>query len=247
MTMTSTDDLIIGSLDEDECEAPDKTAPTSLTLTEEVDVNGYPTCVHHYKGYTYVGHNDGLVSRINLAGAGHQVLKVFRLNNNRITGITAHNHQLFTLQKGNPYMVYVHDLSGRQVTRWRHSDHGNNSARALGIINSQLVVANRTHKCFTVYSITGQKIQDVKCNLICNDYLSMCLAHENSIIVANYNGNSRHALYKVNFRTGRQEWRSKSVSNPIGVVMHGARYVIVSTTKAANQTRVWILDQNTGL
>lgn len=242
MKMGILEDLYIGPNEQARDRDQDKQCPTHIELIKQVPVGPLPTSVHHYNEYTFVGHNDGSVSRIDPDG----IVTPFTKLMSRVTGIVAHCGRLYTLQKGNPYRVYVHDLTGRQLTYWNHPDHGNTSSRALTILNNRLVIANRTKKSFTIYSLTGERIQDVKCGHIFNDFMSICLTNENSLIMANCRGDYKPELYKVNFTTGKVEWRSAVVKNPIGVTMHGNHYTLVTSFTSTKQWRIWVLDQRTG-
>ena len=162
------------------------------------------------------------------------------------TGIIAHEDRLYTLMFGcgGPYKVYVHDLTGQQLHSWNHGDRGNYTARALAIINNELVIADRTNKRFTIYTLTGGRVRDVPCKLISNHHLTICHAADNSILVANFD--AKPELYRVNLTTGNIEWRSDRVSRPIGVLMQSEKVALVTSCNNTTQVKMWALNAESG-
>ena len=134
MKLESADDIIITP--PNTYHLPNRAPPTSIQLIKQVTLTGYPTAVCHYKGYTYVACQNGAVDRIDEGG---QVTASFIKLTNWVTGIIAHEDRLYTLMYGQPYTVYVHDLTGQQLRSWIHEDRGNYSARALAVINNELI------------------------------------------------------------------------------------------------------------
>ena len=219
MKIESADDII--NIINPPNQIPSYQPPIRAHSFEQVTVGDYPNAVchqTHYKGYIYVGCYHGAVDRIDEDG---NVTESFIKLALCVTGIIAHEDRLYTLMyggRGTPYTVYVNDQTGQQLHSWNHEDRGNYSARALAIINNELIIADRTNKRFTVYSLTGQRVRDVPCDLINNDCLTICHAADNSILVANIS--AKPELYRVNLTTGIIEWRSGRVSHPIGVLMY---------------------------
>ena len=146
--------------------------------------------------------------------------------------------------KSSPYTVYVHDLSGQQLHTWNHEDRGNCSARALAIINNELIIADRTNLRFTIYTLTGERVRNVRCDLIYNDYLTICQVGDDSIIVANRI--AKPEMYRVNLTTGIIEWRSDRVSRPIGVLMQSEEVALVTSCNSTTQVKIWTLNAESG-
>ena len=242
MKLESADDIVINPPNRQPTHhLPNRAPPTSIQLIKQVTVGGNPTAVCHYKGYTYVGCDNGAVERIDEGG---QVTPSFTKLTNWVTGIIAHEDRLYTLMNGKPYTVYVHDLTGQQLHCWIHEDRGNYTARALAIINNELIIANRTNKRFTIYTLIGAHVRDVPCDLINNNHLTIGQVGDNSILVANYGANPE--LYRVNLTTGDIEWRSNKVGHPIGVLMHGKDVALVTTENNATRVKIWPLNAESG-
>ena len=242
MKLESSDDIIINPPNQQPTHhLPNRAPPTSIQLIKQATVGGNPTAVCKYKGYTYVGCVNGAVDRIDEGG---QVTLSFIKLAQCVTGIIAQEDRLYTLMYGQPYTVYVHDLSGQQLHSWIHEDRGNYSARALAIINNELIIADRTNKRFTIYTLTGAHVRDVPCDLIYNDYLTICQAGDNSILVANFD--AKPELYRVNLTTGNIEWRSDRVDNPVGILMHSKDVALVTSYSISQQVKIWTLNADTG-
>ena len=64
---------------------------------------------------------------------------------------------------------------------------------------------------------------------------------DNSIIVSVQRGNK---VFRINIDSGEVMWVSNHVTRPLGLVCYKNRYVLV--TNFGFETRIWILDINTG-
>ena len=243
MKLESADDIIVNPPNQQPTNLPNRAPPTSIQLIKQVTVGGTPIAVCHYKGYTYVGCQNGAVDRIDEGG---QVIPSFIKLTARVTGIIAHEDILYTLMYGNtgPYAVYVYDLAGQQLYTWSHDDRADYSARALAIINNELIIADRTNKRFTIYALTGEHVRDVPCDLICTDYLTICHVADNSILVANINATPK--LYRVNLTTGDVEWRLNTGSGDVGVIMCSKDFALVTRLNSSKEIKIWTLNINTG-
>ena len=242
MKLESADDIIINPPNQQPTHhLPNRAPPTSIQLIKQVTVGGNPTAVCHYKGYTYVGCDNGAADRIDEGG---QVTPSFTKLTDWVTGIIAHEDRLYTLMNGKPYTVYVHDLTGQQLHYWIHEDRGNYSARALAIVNNELIIADRTNKRFTIYTLTGGRVRDVPCELISNHHLTICHAADNSILVANVA--AKPELHRVNLTTGDVVWSSDRVDYPVGVVMYSKDCALVTSYSRSNQFKICTLNAHTG-
>ena len=246
MKLESADDIIINSPNRQPTHhLPNRAPPTSIQLIKQVTVGSRPTAVCHYKGYTYVGCTSGAVDRIDEGG---QVTPSFIKLTTRVTGVIVYEDRLYTLRHGGgetPYTVYEHDLTGQQLHSWNHGDRGNNnSAGALAVINNELIIADRTNKRFTIYTLTGEHVRDVPCDLISNHHLTICQAEDNSILIASCS--TKPELYRVNLTTADIEWRSDRMSHPIGVLMHSKEYALVTSCNSTTQVKMWTLNAESG-
>ena len=244
MKLESADDIIVKPSNQQPTHSlQNRAPPTSIQLIKQVTVAIYPTAVCQYQGYTYVGCSNGAVDRIDERG---QVTPSFIKLTTRVTGVIAHEDRLYTLMYGGggpPYTVYVHDLRGQQLHSWIHEDIGNFSARALAVINSELIITDRTNKRFTIYTLTGERVRDVPCDLINNSGISFCHVGDNSVLVANCEAKPR--LFRVNLTTGDVVWRSDRVNSPAGILMYSKDLALV-TKRLSNQVKIWTLNADNG-
>ena len=70
----------------------------------------------------------------------------------------------------------------------------------------------------------------------------MAICGVDSVVVSDYGSNS---VFRVNIDSGEVMWTSKHVQEPEGVVCYKNRYVLV--TNCNTDTRIWILDADTGM
>ena len=118
MKLQSVDDIIINPPNHKHCtnKLPSRAPPTSIQLNKQVDLGNFPFAVCRYKGYTYVGRTTGAVDMIDEGG---DVTSAFIKLAKAVTGIVAYEDRLYTLMYGNPYTVYVHNLTGQQLRMWK--------------------------------------------------------------------------------------------------------------------------------
>ena len=243
MKLQSADEIIINPPNHEQSinKLPSRAPPTSILLIKKVTVGDYPLAVCQYKGYTYVGCLYGAVDRIDEGG---NVTSAFIKLASPVTGIDVYEDRLYTLMRGNPCTVYVHNLAGQQIHCWKHEDGGGFVGQALTVINNELIIADGTNKRFTIYTLTGEHVRDVPCDLITQNYLTICDVGNNSVLVANYDAEPE--LYRVNLTTGYVEWRSDRVYHPVGVVMRSKDYALVTSFGPSNQVKIWTLNADTG-
>jgi len=216
-----------------ELKTPD-TLPTQLSLLHTVPVSNC-TSVCSYEGNTYVGLWGGGVDIID---ENNQLSRKFVGVGNYVHSVAVYKDRLYTLVDGNPYRVTVHDLTGKLITTWNHTDHGYFSK--LAVVSDQVVIPDRQSRRLTVYSLTGEVIKHIQCPLLSSNWVSMRAVDNLSVVVSDYKTSK---VFKVNIPCGEVEWTSQDVPNPEGVAYHGGR---VFVTNSSNTIRVWILDVNTG-
>ena len=242
MKLQSADDIIINPPNPKQRtnKLPSRAPPTSIQLIKQVTVVD-PIAVCQYKGYTYVGCFHGAVDRIDERG---NVTSPFITLTGPVTGIVAYKDRLYTLMYDQPYTVYVYNLTGQQLRCWKHEDRSYFLGRALAVIHNKLVVADTTNQRFTIYTLTGERIRDVPCDLIRDGDITICHVGDNSVLVANCDG--KPALYRVNLTTGDVVWRSDRVDSPVGILMHSKDLALVTSNNFSNQVKIWTLNAGTG-
>ena len=194
-----------------------------------------------YKGYTYVGRIGFGVDRIDEGG---NVTSSFIKLAGCVTGIVAYEDTLYTLTRGVWCMVYVHDLADQQLHSWEHEDRSGSLGRSLAIIKNEVIIADRTNKRFTIYTLTGERVRDVPCDLITQKHLTVCHVGYKAVLVANRD--AKPGLYRVNLTTGDVVWRSDRVDSPVGIAMHSKEVALVTSYNDSKQVEIWIINADTG-
>ena len=218
--------------------------PTSVQIIKQVTVGSCPLAVCQHNGYTYVGREYRAVDRIDEGG---NVTSSFIKLAETVTGIVAYEDRLYTLMYGGrdkPYTVHVHDLSGQQLFSWKYEDMSDFLGRFLTVIHNKLVIADRTNKRFTIYTLTGEFVRDVPCDLINDAVLTICHVGDNSILVAICG--AKPGLYRMNLTTGDVEWRSDSVYSPVGILMYRTDYALFTSYSSSNRVKIFTLNADTG-
>ena len=217
-----------------------KPPPTELTLIREVDVSGRCATVSIYQGHTYVGLNRGEISRIGPDGKVESFAKL----NSHIYGMAINEGLLYTTSGYRPQVVSVHNLNtGKLFHSWNHSDTGLFSSSNLAAIGGdKLVVADRSNKRLTVYTLAGQIIRQIPCQKLTQfGNVSICAADSDSVIVLDSSSNS---VYRTSINSGQILWELSHIERPQGVTCYNNQYVLVSSQ--GNQMKIQILDINTG-
>ena len=185
--------------------------PKSIEVEKEIRI-GDPSRVCHYKGCTYVGRITSAIDRIDKDGA---VTESFIRLDGYPCGIIANEDRLYVLQLGTPYFIQAFNLLGQHLFKRKLNDSviKDYLGRALAVLNhDELVVADRTKKRFSIYSLTGKLLRSVRCDEIGGmNKISLCHAGGDSIIVTNCEAS--HELFRFNLATETVEWRSNSVKH----------------------------------
>lgn len=221
--------------------------PSAIQLIRVVPVLSQPNSVCLHDGVIYVGFHDGSIGKLD---ADRNITSQFVTPEIplQITCITAHDSRLYTLTFGDyKQKVYVHSIDGEQLYSWQHGhtkmDH---PARGLVIADNNLIIANEADRELTVYSLTGDKIRTVPCDLLRNSYNNylmhnfnmahgidvhnhVCVinAGDESVIVTNYEYNT---ISRVSTHDGSVMWTSSDVQGPITLSMYGPMYCVVTET-----------------
>ena len=214
------------------------TPPTSMSLIKSVIVPGYPISVHSYDNKIYLGCHSGDLLRYELDLSGREVLLAV---NFYVTSIQAFNNELY-VWFAQEDLINVYDMTGKLKRAWKHSCLGKYYNK-LRVVSNKVVVSSAQDQALTVYDLQGQLLKQIKCPDISksDSYRAAAVCGNDSVIVTDYGTNS---VFRVNIDSGEVMWTSKHVQRPQGVVCYKNRYVLV--TDYNTDTRIWILDADTG-
>ena len=156
-----------------------------------------------------------------------------------VSSIEVYNNELYVLS-ANAKKVVVYSLDKILKRSWSHNGHSGNFNK-LRVINDQVFVPGRSQKSLAVYDLQGTLIKQITCPTMSNNQKALAVCGDDSFILSDYGANS---VSRININSGEVMWTSKHVQRPLGVVCYKSRYVLV--TNQNSNTRIWILDINTG-
>jgi outer membrane protein assembly factor BamB len=190
---------------------------------------------------TYVGLGFGSINRID--EAGNKTSDFIKLPSNIIT-IRAHQDRLYILMYGQTYKIYVYDLNGQQITSWDHSDsNGDYFGNKLCVVRNQILVPDATNKRITNYNLNGKVMRQIPCPTIpTNDYLSMCSAGEDSVIITTP---SPAQVFKFNMSTETVLWTTNLTDAPFSVASSNDVVLVSGEGHWGSKRGVWIEVLNT--
>ena len=220
-----------------------KPPPSKLTLIKEVGMSNKCTTISTYQGHTYVGLNSGEISRIGPDGKVESFAKL----NSHIYGMAINEGLLYTTSGYNPQVVSVCNLNtGKLFRSWNHSDTGLFSSSNLAVVgDDKVVIADRSNKRLTVYTLAGQIIRQIPCQKLTPvGNVSICAADSDSVIVLVSSSNSVYGVYRISINSGQILWELSHIERPQGVTCYNNQYVLVASQ--GNQMKIQILDINTG-
>ncbi|XP_067949162.1 uncharacterized protein [Watersipora subatra] len=199
----------------------DASLGTSITLLQTIELSSNPISVCQHEGVTYVGLNNGTVSRID---------NKLKLHNSFISltgwveSISVHENRLYMLVSGSETLkVCVYDLSGREMTTWDHPSH-DYCCNMLTVAAGKVVVADPLNKRVTVYSLTGKTLHNISCSLLSdNNIVTICAGYGDDVIIADYHTDK---IIRLNITTGDIMW-TVTHPNPIGLVCY-RDYILVA-------------------
>jgi len=199
--------------------------PESIELTNTVEVSPYCRSVHTYKGVTYAGCGGG-VDRID---ENNKVTKLFiSIKDEGVMSISIHNDRIYTLSSDST--VRVHDLEGRSITSWTHTDISSywmfQLMNQFAIIGNHIAIPNRVNETLVVYSLNGEVVNTLSCPLLISDALAhLSAADNNSIIISQPNSS---LVSKVDISSGDIIWQCKDLTAPCGVTCYRDEFVLVA-------------------
>ena len=216
------------------------TPPTSMSLIKSLKVPGNPVSVHSYDNKIYLGHNHSCdLLRYDLGLSDRVALLK---GNSYVTSMQAYNNELY-VWFAQEDLINVYDMTGKLKRSWEHSCLSKYFNK-LRVVSDKVVVSSAQDQALTVYGLQGQLVKQIKCPAISKSdgYKAMAVCGDGSVVVSDCGSNS---LFRVNIDSGEVMWTSKHVARSQGVVCFENRHVLV--TSCNTDTRIWILDANTGL
>jgi len=210
--------------------------PKSIELINYVSVSPFCWAVHTYKGITYAGCYGG-VDRID---ENNKVTKSFiSIKGSDVKSISVHNDQIYTLSSDST--VRVHDLKGKTITSWTHTDNKLKWVNQLAIINNQVSIPDRLNKTLVFYSLNGEVVNTLPCPLLTDTIVCLSAADNNSIIISQRNSS---LVYKVDTSTDDIIWQCKEVAKPLGITCYRDKFVLV--VDVTKPTTFCVLSLHTG-
>ena len=220
-------------------QTPHSDPPTSMTLIQSTKVPGCPIAVHFHNNKIYGGSEStsSLLELDESLGGPRTLINMTK----DATSVQIYKKEIYVwLAKGE--LIHVYDINGKFVRSWKHFCQSK-SYNKLRVVSDMLVVSSAQDQALTVYDLQGQIVKQIKCPgiSISNNWRAMAVCGNDSVIVSDYNTKS---VCRVNIDSGEVMWTSKHVHLPEGVVCYKNRYVLV--TNRNTDTRIWILDAETG-
>jgi len=185
--------------------------PKFVELINSAKVSPFCKSVHTYKGITYAGCGEG-VDRID---ENNKVTKSFiSIKDSDVMSISVHNDRIYTLSSDST--VRVHNLEGKSITSWHHTDKSK-WINQLVIITNQIAIPHRLNKTIVIYSLTGEVVNTLPCPLLTDNPVRLCAADNNSVIISQCYSS---LVYKVDTSSGDIIWQCKAVAAPCGVTCY---------------------------
>ncbi|XP_067939502.1 uncharacterized protein [Watersipora subatra] len=216
---------------------PSKALPKSLKLLHTVSLPSKPYSIRVWNSQILTGMYNKTVATID---NNYQVKGSFITFNNYPGAMEVYKDRLYTIVKGNPWTIYVHDQQGNQVTFWTHNDSCP-YATGLAITCDKVVAPDRKNKLLMIYSLTGKKLKDISCPCLSqNDWVSLCVSERDKVVVSDYRSSQ---VFLIDITQDRLLWTCKDVTHPLGVARYGEKYILVG---AFESSTVRTLDRSTG-
>ncbi|XP_067944878.1 uncharacterized protein [Watersipora subatra] len=239
LKIVSADDIVVNSnlhsVVPQQPQLPLFPPPKSITLLKSIDLTSPPVSVCQHEGVTYVGLNNGTVSRID---SNYKLHDSFISTSGRVESISLHENRLYILSRSKPHTVCVYDLSGQVITTWQHPPHDNYSSM-LTVAAGNVVVADPPNKRLTIYSLTGETLRNVSCPLLSNHRVTICAGHGDDVLIADH---KTKKVFRFNITTRNVMWTFTHPDYPQGMVCYGD-YILVA---ACDSSIIYTLSYATG-
>ena len=189
--------------------------PKSLSLTKSVSLPAGPISLCQYREKTYLGLDNREIVAIS---KNYQVQTIFT-GFGVAESIFIQNDTFYILMMAHSsHFMYICDMNGQLLVKWTHSDsvvpYYTNS---LTIISDQLIVADRSHKEVTVYSLKGETLRRIPCPLLGNQMVSFSPLDDSSIVVADYENS---LVFRIDIENGEVAWKHKEIPCPPAITRH---------------------------
>jgi len=207
-----------------------RSPPITIELIKTVSIASHCRSVHIYNGITYIGGSTG-VKRVNRNYEVYHGTFLFCIEGGHLVfSISVHNDRIYTLSSDST--VRVHELKGRFITSWTHTDESQWSDDFV-IVNNQIAIPDRLNRTLVFYSLKGGIASTLPCPLL-NTYTHVCLsaADNNSVIISQFDSS---LVYKVDTSSGDIIWQCKEVTKPRGGTCYRDEFVLV----AADTKPIW--------
>ena len=172
-----------------------------------------------------------------------QVHKRFLKIDGYACDLTVHKHILYVLvgKLGRHFLVQKHELSGKMMSSWETSI-GYVDYNELQVVCDKIIIPDPSKKQLAVYTLIGECVEHIPCQLCTGECVKICAVGDNSVVVAVEDSSS---IFRIDIESENVLWTSNYVVEPAAVACYKSRYILV--TKYNTDTRIWILDIDTGL
>ena len=196
--------------------------PTSIHAERTICIWEFCNAVCHYKGYTYVGKNNGTIARIDPEG---KIENSYISGLANVTTIRAHQDLLYLLYHGSSYKINVYHVDGHHVRSWDHDDRCSFRGNKICIVQNQIIFANQSCRRFDVFSLSGELVKQTGCSkLLATGYFSIAPIGGDSLIVASDQG----VVFTFNHQSGQVTWTSQNMLQDTAVVALNDDYVLLA-------------------
>ena len=213
--------------------------PKSMKLINTLLVLSNVHSVAQHNNIIYVGLENSKIILCSDRNLNTPALTEFADVGGFVSSIEVYNNELYVLS-ANAKKVVVYSLDKILKRSWSHNGHSGNFNK-LRVINDRVVVPGRSEKNLAVYDLQGNPLKQITCPTMSNNWKALAVCGDDSVILSDYEANS---ISRINIDSGEVMWTSKHVQYPQGVVCYKNRYVLV--TNCNPDTRIWILDADTG-
>jgi len=86
-----------------------------------------------------------------------------------VNEMTAYNNEIYLLNFGNPWTIFVSDLNGKLLRQWDHHD-SSSDGNLLTAVGDRIVVRNYSKGTVSVYTLHGKIIREIPFNSDGNTY-----------------------------------------------------------------------------
>ena len=197
--------------------------PTSLALTNIIQLTDFPVSVCELRSNIYVGLLNGKIVRVD----SEKRINNFLTLSGTPVSICIIKNKLYVLHYGFQVEVLVYDLLAQRVAEWSHSIAATSNSEysfALAAVSEKLIVADGTNKKITVYSTMGEMLKEFPCDDAGD--LTVC-SFDNSSFIVSYITSAR--ITRMDITTGKVLWTYTDLRSPSGLSCLSGRFVAVAS------------------